>query len=86
VGTHYWQSGPDIAYQNLLRLFEHYKPDTVFAPEKLSRYFVAVVLHRTMLRRECGVMEGLTPEEIRISSMDSVEDFLRAFCTNAPSP
>lgn len=80
VGTHYFQSGPDIAYKNLLRLFEYYKPESVFSIEKLSRYFVAIVLHRTMLQRECGVMEPLSPEEIRRSSMESVEDFIVAFC------
>ena len=82
VGTHYFQSGPDIAYKNLLRLFEYYKPESVFPIEKLSRYFVALVLHRTMLQRECGVMESLSPEEIRRSSMEAVEDFMVAFCKN----
>lgn len=84
VGTHYFQSGPDIAYKNLLRLFEYYKPESAFPIEKLSRYFVAVVLHRTMLQRECGVMESLSPDEIRHSSMEAVEDFMMAFC-NSPS-
>ncbi len=82
VGTHYFQSGPDIAYKNLLRLFEYYKPESAFPIEKLSRYFVAVVLHRTMLQRECGVMESLSPEEVRRSSMEAVEDFMVAFCKN----
>src|SRR5690606_4960129 len=78
VGGHYFLSGPDIAYQNLVRLFEHYKPETDFPVNKLSRYFVALVLHRTMLQRECGVQESLTPAEIRQRSMESVEDFLHA--------
>jgi TetR/AcrR family transcriptional repressor of mexJK operon len=83
VGSHYFLAGPDIAYQNLVRLFEHYKPETDFPVAKLSRYFVALVLHRTMLQRECGVQESLEPEEIRQRSMESVEDFLKAFCKSA---
>ncbi len=80
VGNHYYSSGPDIAYQNLLRLFEHYKPKSDFSAEKLSRYFMSVVLHRTMLQRECGVLEALSPEEVRRTSMEAVEDFLKAYC------
>jgi TetR/AcrR family transcriptional regulator, mexJK operon transcriptional repressor len=83
VGSHYFASGPDIAYQNLVHLFEHYKPVSDFSVPKLSRYFIAMVLHRTMLQRECGVQESLTAEEIRLRSMESVEDFLMAFCSKS---
>lgn len=83
VGTHYFSVGPDIAYQNLVRLFEHYKPEAGLPVAKLSRYFISMVLHRTMLARECGVQESLKPEEIRERVMETVEDFLHAFCPNA---
>lgn len=83
VGTHYFSVGPDIAYQNLVRLFEHYKPEADLPVAKLSRYFISMVLHRTMLARECGVQESLKPEEIRERVMETVEDFLHAFCPNA---
>jgi TetR/AcrR family transcriptional repressor of mexJK operon len=85
VGHHYFTSGPEIAYQNLLRLFEHYKPNSVFTVDKLSRYFVSMVLHRTMLRRECGIQAPLTDEEIKQFSVSAVDDFLLAFC-NVPLP
>jgi TetR/AcrR family transcriptional regulator, mexJK operon transcriptional repressor len=80
VGSHYFLAGPDIAYQNLVRLFEHYRPAADLPVTKLSRYFIAMVLHRTMLQRECGVQESLSLEEIRRRSIEAVEDFLQAFC------
>ena len=83
VGSHYFNVGPDIAYQNLVRLFEHYKPEADLPVAKLSRYFISMVLHRTMLQRECGVQESLSLEEIRQRSLEAVEDFLRAFCGKA---
>jgi TetR/AcrR family transcriptional repressor of mexJK operon len=82
VGSHYFTSGPDIAYQNLVRLFEHYQPESDFGVDKLSRYFISMVLHRTMLQRECGVQAPLSAEEINKRSLETVEDFLRAFCKN----
>ena len=83
VGSHYFNVGPDIAYQNLVRLFEHYKPEADLPVAKLSRYFISMVLHRTMLQRECGVQESLSLEEIRQRSLEAVEDFLHAFCGKA---
>ncbi|MDR0780218.1 MAG: TetR/AcrR family transcriptional regulator [Pseudomonadales bacterium] len=83
VGEHYFTAGPEIANQNLQRLFEHYKPNSTFTTDKLSRYFVSMVLHRTMLRRECGIQAPLTDDEIKQSSAAAVEDFLLAFCKGA---
>ena len=83
VGSHYFNVGTDIAYQNLVRLFEHYKPEADLPVAKLSRYFISMVLHRTMLQRECGVQESLSQEEIRQRSLEAVEDFLHAFCGKA---
>jgi hypothetical protein len=83
VGSHYFSAGPDIAYQNLSQLFAYYKPDSDFANDKLCRYFISIVLHRTMLARECGVLPELSAEEISRRCIESVEDFLRAFCRNA---
>ena len=80
VGSHYFLAGPDIAHQNLVKLFGYYQPKSEFPVTKLSRYFVAMVLHRTMLQRECGVQESLSLEEIRRRSIEAVEDFLQAFC------
>jgi TetR/AcrR family transcriptional regulator, mexJK operon transcriptional repressor len=81
VGSHYFQAGPDIAYKNLTQLFEYYKPVSEFTVDELSRYFIAMVLHRTMLLRECGVQEPLTDVEIQKLSVKTVNDFLKAFCS-----
>jgi len=80
AGNHYYASGPEIAYQNLLKLFEHFKPKSAFTIEQLGHHFIALLLHRTMLQRECGVQEALTPEEIRQRSNEAVDTFLKAFC------
>ncbi|MES2604379.1 MAG: TetR/AcrR family transcriptional regulator [Pseudomonadota bacterium] len=80
VGTHYYLAGPDIAYRNLVQLFEYYKPESDYPIDKLSRYFLSLVLHRTMLQRECGVRGKMTEEEIKLHCTEGVEDFLRAFC------
>ena len=80
VGNHYFTAGPDVAYKNLLQLFQHYQPKSAFPAEKLSRYFISMVLHRTMLARECGVQEKLEDGAIAQRSLEAVEDFLAAFC------
>jgi hypothetical protein len=66
-----------------VRLFEHYKPEADLPVTKLSRYFISMVLHRTMLARECGVQESLKPEEIRQRALEATDDFLHAFCAKA---
>jgi TetR/AcrR family transcriptional repressor of mexJK operon len=80
VGMHYYTAGPDIAYKNLVQLFEYYKPKSKFGVDKLSRNFQAMVLHRTMLQRECGVQEPLTDEEVKQRCAEAVDDFMKAFC------
>lgn len=82
VGSHYYLAGPDTAYKNLLSLFRHYQPQSDYTPEKLSRYFISIVLHGTMLKRECGMQETLTDEQVARLSLEAVEDFLAAFCQN----
>lgn len=82
VGNHYFTAGPDIAYQNLVSLFKHYQPESAYPVDKLSRYFISMVLHRTMLQRECGVQAPLKPEEISQRCLEAVQDFLQAFCRN----
>jgi AcrR family transcriptional regulator len=82
VGSAYFSAGPDVAYRNLLQLFQHYQPESDFDHDKLCRYFISIVLHRSMLARECGVLPELGPEEVRRRCLEAVEDFLHAFCRN----
>jgi TetR/AcrR family transcriptional repressor of mexJK operon len=83
VGTHYYQAGPDVAYRNLVQLFEYYKPVSDYPVDKLSRYFLSIVLHRVVLQRECGVRGNMTEDEIRAHCTEAVEDFLHGFCKQA---
>ena len=83
VGSHYFSAGPAIAYENLLKLFRHYQADNPYTIEKLSGYFISMVLHRVMLQRECGVLEPLDDAEISRRSLETVDDFLNAFCPDA---
>lgn len=82
VGNHYFSAGPAIAYENLLKLFRYYQPDNPYTVEKLSGYFISMVLHRVMLQRECGVLPPLDEAEIRRRSLETVDDFLSAFCSS----
>lgn len=85
VGAHYYTAGPDIAYRNLVQLFEYYRPAARFPVDKLSKYFLSLVLHRTMLQRECGVLGKMSENDIRQHCLDVVEDFLNAFCNEIDS-
>lgn len=80
AGQSYYSAGPDTAYRNLIQLFEFYKPVTRFSNDKLSKYFLSLVLHRATLQRECGVLGVLSESEIRQHCLEAVEDFLAAFC------
>jgi TetR/AcrR family transcriptional regulator, mexJK operon transcriptional repressor len=80
VGTHYYLAGPDIAYRNLVQLFEYYQPASDYPVDKLSRYFLSLVLHRTVLQRECGVLGKMAEDELKQHCAEGVDDFLRAFC------
>ncbi len=80
VGSNYYTAGPDTAYRNLIQLFEYYKPVAAFPIDKLSRYFLSLVLHRAVLQRECGVLAKPTEPEIKQHCTEAVEDFLLAFC------
>lgn len=85
VGRHYYQVGPRIAYQNLQRIFEHHLTDesgewrAPLGPEKLSLYFMGMVLHPISLERECGVLGELSTRELRRRCREIVGDFIAAF-------
>jgi TetR/AcrR family transcriptional repressor of mexJK operon len=79
IGDYYWEIGPQQAYNYLETIFAAHQRETDFEPEKLSRYFVSMVLHNTMLRRECSVTKALTRPQIKKIAADVTEDFLAAF-------
>lgn len=79
IGQYYYEIGPQAAYKNLEKIFAAHQQETDFKPEKLANYFVAMVLHRLTLRRECGVSRPLTKSQIKTLAAESTDDFLKAF-------
>jgi TetR/AcrR family transcriptional repressor of mexJK operon len=79
IGQYYYEIGPRAAYKNLEKIFAAHQHETDFKPEKLANYFVAMVLHRSTLQRECGVRKQLTKSQIKTMAAESTDDFLKAF-------
>jgi TetR/AcrR family transcriptional repressor of mexJK operon len=79
IGDYYWEVGPQRAYEYLEKIFSAHRGETDYEAEKLSRYFVSMVLHNTMLRRECGVTKALTRPQIKKIAAEVTEDFLAVF-------
>lgn len=83
VGRFYYEAGPQAAYRNLRRILDHHMTHSGlksrFDTEKLSRYFISLVLHTTTLEKECGVRKTLGPKELQRLCEDVVDDFLAAY-------
>jgi TetR/AcrR family transcriptional repressor of mexJK operon len=79
IGEFYYEIGPKVAYDNLSKIFEAHQAETEFDPERLTHYFVAMVLHWIMLQRECGVRKQLTKSEVKEIANEVTDDFLKAF-------
>lgn len=79
IGEFYYEIGPRVAYDNLTKVFAAHQAETDFESEKLSHYFVAMLLHWTMIRRECGVKAALADNEVNELATDVTNDFLKAF-------
>ena len=79
IGQYYWEIGPEAAYSNLATIFELHASEFTAAPAKLANYFVAMVLHKLMLMRQCGVVPQLSKEAIRSHAAQTTRDFLDAF-------
>ena len=79
IGAFYFEIGPQVAYKNLAKIFEAHQAETDFEPGRLSRYFVAMILHSTMIQRECGVRKALGEKEVREHAAEVTRDFLKVF-------
>lgn len=79
IGQYYYQIGPRKAYEHLEKLFSLRREETSFDPATLAHYFVAMVLHYAMLRRECGITRRMKNAEIREHCEAVTRDFLEAF-------
>lgn len=79
IGQYYYEIGPGEAYKHLARVFELHRDRTDFAPETLAEYFVAMVLHNTVLRRQCGMAKRPDRKTLGDTSRRVTRDFLKAF-------
>jgi AcrR family transcriptional regulator len=79
IGEYYYDVGPQQAYKYLETIFAAHQSETDFEPQKMSHYFVSMVLHYTMLQRECGVKKALTRPQIKKLAAEVTEDFLRVY-------
>jgi TetR/AcrR family transcriptional regulator, mexJK operon transcriptional repressor len=79
IGQIYYAIGPQAAYDYLVRMFEAHRAESKHEPSVLAEYFVAMVLHKTMLQRECAVIEPLTREQIGKHAARVTDQFLELF-------
>ncbi len=79
IGRYYYEIGPRRAYRNLEKIFKFHKDRSDLAPEKLSHYFISMLLHRRMLQRQCGVLKPFTKNKIRAIANEITKDFCDAF-------
>jgi TetR/AcrR family transcriptional repressor of mexJK operon len=79
IGQYYYEVGPEEAYRNLEHIFALHRPDRSPSPALLANYFVSMVLHQLMLKRECGVTPPLSAEEIEAHADSVTRDFIDAF-------
>lgn len=79
IGAYYYEIGPRAAYAYLEKVFRNNRHHSTFPPGKLAQYFVAVVVHYPLLRRECGVSGSLSPRRIRAHAAEVTNDFLAAY-------
>ena len=79
LGQHYYQIGPEQAYAKLEAVFAVHLDPEEFDHNALSRHFLALLLHRVILARECRVQAEPTAAEITALAMQVVEDFLKIF-------
>jgi TetR/AcrR family transcriptional repressor of mexJK operon len=79
IGKYYFDIGPREAYRNLEKLFVIHKHRSSLSPQKLSRYFISMLLHYRMLLRECGILKPLSKSRVKSVAKDVTKDFIDAF-------
>jgi TetR/AcrR family transcriptional repressor of mexJK operon len=79
IGAYYYEIGPRAAYAYLEKIFRNNRHCSTFPPAKLAHYFVALVVHYPLLRRQCGVATELSQRKIRAHAAEVTSDFLTAY-------
>lgn len=85
VGQHYYQIGPEQAYTKLEAVFAAHLDPAQHDHEALSRHFLALLLHRVILARECRVLQEPSAEEITSLASAVIDDFCKVFLRDACS-
>lgn len=79
IGQLYYEIGPRSAYQHLDKIFSLHEAQAGVDRATLSYSFVALLLHKLMLQRECAVIDAPTREEITRHVAAVTEEFMRLF-------
>jgi TetR/AcrR family transcriptional regulator, mexJK operon transcriptional repressor len=79
VGIQYWRIGPQSAFEKLEDIFRSHDRELAFDARVLAQYFLALLTHRIMLERICGLSGPPTREQVVDYSQVIVDDFMRAF-------
>lgn len=79
IGRFYYDTGPAGAYELLERVFAKHRDRTDFDLQSLGRYFVGMILHNLLLRRQCGLVQSLSEAEQQALAENATRDFLAAF-------
>jgi TetR/AcrR family transcriptional repressor of mexJK operon len=79
VGRHYYEIGPQQAYEVLESLFASHPHESEFDTPTLAWHFMALLTWRIMLERQCALRGEPTEEEIAKLSAALVDDFMKAF-------
>lgn len=83
IGAWYFKVGPEIAYRNIRLILEHHleqgKFSSGFDSDKLSRYFVSMVLHTITLEKECAIRKRYTSRQIAEYCREVVDDFMQVY-------
>ncbi len=82
IGQYYYEIGPQVAYRHLEKIFTAHQDETSFESTDLAHYFVALIKHKTMLQRECGVRKQLTKKQLTNHVAAVTDDFIKAFFRN----
>jgi AcrR family transcriptional regulator len=79
IGCLYYETGPEAAYQYLEKIFTSHVGDSQLDPATLAHSYLALLLHRLMLQRECRVTKAPTRDEITEHVAAITEEFLRLY-------
>lgn len=79
IGQMYYEIGPEAAYRYLEKIFTSHLGESTHDAATLAHSFIALLLHRLMLQRECRVIQAPSRDEISRHSAAITDEFLRLY-------